>query len=197
MLVLLCVGIVFFFLVIGAAVFVLCSLARPLRRYALSSALWCAVWGPCTVAWLMLGGLVLVANRLAMAAAETRRFHLPSLPPKGSWIAYLAAYVICTALTATIVASAHQFIVHRMTLPLFRIYASLVSAGVGSVWGWCLWLWIMNNTDLPYRFLLCSLAMLALCSGFGYAGFRGAKQLRGEAPETFALVSREEFQGTA
>jgi hypothetical protein len=197
MLVIVCAAIVFFFLAIGAAIFVLCGLVPPLRKYALSSALWCAVWGPCTVAWLILGGTVLVANHLAMDVAQTKHFHLPDLPPRGSWIAYAVLYLLATMLMATLAAWAHQFIVHRITFALFRIYAGLVSAGIGSVWGWCLWFWIISSTELPYKFLLCVIAMLGLCIAFGYAGFRWAGDLRGGAPTKFAIISPEEFEATA
>lgn len=39
--------IVFFFLLLGSLVFVVCILAPQTRRFALSAALWCALWGPC------------------------------------------------------------------------------------------------------------------------------------------------------
>ena len=194
MLVLVFAAILFFFLAIGAVVFVLCGVIPPLRRYTLSAALWCAVWGPCTLAWLIFGGLVLVANHFAMEVSETRHFQLPALPPRGSWIAYAVLYVLATIVTSTLAAWAHQFVIHRMTFQLFRLYAALVSADVGSVWGWCFWFWIVNDKELPVRFLLAGVAMLVLCCGFGYAGFREARQLRGTAPKTFALISPEEFQ---
>ena len=121
MLILVFAAIVFFFLVVGAAVFIACSLIPQLRRYALSSALWCAVWGPCTVAWITLGGLALVASHFAMEGMDKiRHFHPPTLPPRGPWIAYAALYLSTTILTATLIAWMHQFVEHRMTLRYFE-----------------------------------------------------------------------------
>jgi hypothetical protein len=101
-------------------------------------------------------------------------------------------------LAATAVAWLHQVVVRRMTLALFRLYAGLVSAGVGSVWGWSLWFWLGDGLrlGLEERILLWVPAMLILCLGFGYAGFRWARKLRGEAPTKFSFVTREEFEGT-
>jgi hypothetical protein len=37
--------IVFLFLALGSAAFLVCTLIPPIRKYALSTALWFAVWG--------------------------------------------------------------------------------------------------------------------------------------------------------
>ena len=189
-------GFVFLFLVVGAAVYVICGLVPPLRKFALSAALWCAVWGPCMVAWLALTGLILAANGLAMEAAKAKHIALPALP--NLWTGYGVLGLAAIVLAATAVAWLHQVVVRRMTLALFRIYAGLVSAGVGSIWGWCFWFWLGDGLrlGLEERILLWVPAMLTLCVGFGYAGFRWARKLRGEAPTRFSFVTREEFEGT-
>jgi hypothetical protein len=195
MLPILCAMIVFLFLMLGATVFVFCSMVPRLRKFALSAALWCAVWGPCTVAWMLVGGVALFADGLAMSAAESRHVHLPS-QPNAIPVSYLVLGILGTLIVATLSARLHQMIIHRMTFALFRIYTGLVSASIGSVWGWCLGLILVNDPDIPIRLPVWGLGMMTLCTLFGYAGFRWAKLLRGDAPTLWALVSREEFDGT-
>jgi hypothetical protein len=195
MLPLLLVSVVFLFLVVGAAVFVFCALVPPLRKYGLSAALWCATWGPSSVAWLLFAGLGLVASGVAMQVAQTRNLHLPDLP-HGIGTGYLVLGISGTIVIATIIAWIHQVVIRQMTFALFRIYSGLISAGIGSVWGWCLWGWLVLNTKVPYRFLLWGLGMMILCAGFGYAGFRWARKLRSDTPTRFGLVSQQEFEGS-
>jgi hypothetical protein len=195
MLPLLLMGVVFAFLVVGALVFVFCGLVPPLRKYGLSAALWCAMWGPSLVAWLLLAGLGLVANGFAMRVAQTRRIHLPDLPHNiGTGYAVLG--IIGAILLATIIAWIHQVVIRQMTFALFRIYAGLISAGVGSVWGWCLWIWLVLDTQIPYRVLLWGIGMVGFCVAFGYAGLHWAKNLRSDTTTRFGLVSQQEFEGT-
>jgi hypothetical protein len=82
-----------------------------------------------------------------------------------------------------------------MTFALFRVYAGVVSAGVGSVFGWLLGLWIAAE-QFRLGGLFWLLGMLALIAAFGYEGYRGARKLRGAAPERFTWVTQEEFEGT-
>jgi hypothetical protein len=195
MLPLLLTGVVFAFLVVGAVVFVFCGLVPPLRKYGLSAALWCAMWGPSSVAWLLFAGLGLVANGFAMRAAQTRRIHLPDLPHNiGTGYAVLG--IIGAIFLATIIAWIHQVVIRQMTFALFRIYAGLISAGVGSVWGLCLWIWLVLDSQIPYRVLLWGIGMVGFCVAFGYAGFHWAKNLRSDTPTRFGLVSQQEFEGT-
>ena len=196
MLVILLAAVVFLFLAIGAAVFVVCGLVPPLRRFGLSAALWCAAWGPCMVAWILFGGLALVASGFAMQAAHEGNLNLPSLP-KDISVGYIIAGVLAAVFVASVLAWLHQVVIHRMTFALFRIYASVISAGVGSVWGWSLGLWLASEEGVPHRIPLWCLGVVLLCAGFGYAGYRWARQLRGSAPTEFGLVTREEFDGAA
>jgi hypothetical protein len=188
MLPLLCAAIVFAFLALGAAVFTATALIPPLRRYSLSAALWCAVWGPCSVAWIVLTGFVVVASGFVMETVQSKQLHLPEIP-HALWTSYGILAIAGTAVLATGMATVHQWVLHRMTFALFRIYAGLVSAGIGSVWGWGLLFWLTSQPELPLRLVIAILAMLLLSAGFGYAGFRGARQLRGKVPENFAFVS--------
>jgi hypothetical protein len=197
MLPLLCAAIVFGFLVVGAVAFVFCGIVPPLRRYSLSTALWFAVWGPCSIAWLLFTGLVLVANTLVMQA--TRPGHVPLAEISSRiWTVYGLAGVITIGIAATLAAVVHQWLIHRITLRLFRLYAVLVSAGVGSVWGWTLWFGLQIFGLRPLIAIPLGLtAMLVLCLSFGYAGWRWTPRLRGNAPLSFAFITREEFEGSA
>lgn len=194
MLPLLCAAIVFLFLAMGAIVFAICGLIPPLRRYSLSAALWCAAWGPRTVAWIVLTGLVLIANGMAMQAAQSGHLQLPEIS-KQLWTVYGIAGLLGIAITATAVSVVHQWLIHRITFPLFRIYAGLVSAGVGSIWGWGLCMWLVLDLRLHFGVLLAALGMIALCAAFGCAGWHWARDLRGNAPTSFTLVTLEEFEG--
>lgn len=191
MIILLFAIIIFVFLFVGALVFVCCIVLPQAREHALSAALWCAVWGPCLVTLLMLAGLGLIATATSDEHWHRQQLeHLPSvLGP---------TYVILGLLGSAAIASGgawlHQLVIHRMTFPLFRIYASVVSAGVGSIYGWSLGFWL--SADLPGHLLPWLAAMLLLCISFGYGGFRFARQLRGSPPENFTWVTPEEFEGS-
>ena len=70
MLALLAAGIVFLFLVLGALVFIACVLLPQARQHALSAALWCAIWGPCLVALIVVAGVGIVAGSLLTKAGN-------------------------------------------------------------------------------------------------------------------------------
>jgi hypothetical protein len=193
MLPLLCAIIVFFFLVVGAVVFLLCTLIPPARRYALSAALWCAVWGPCSVALLLFAGAALIAQAFITQHGDAQSFHAPRLLSVFGW-GYLIAGTLLTAAVATAVAWLHQFIVRRFTFALFRLYATIVTAGIGSVFGWCFTWWMLVQT-VSFTWLWSLLVMLFLIASFGFAAFKGAKSLRGKAPTDFAWITPEEFTG--
>lgn len=185
--------IVFFFFLIGAIVFVICLLLPPTRRYALSAALWCACWGPAAVGWMLLAGMALVTESFVTQSGNVQSLHLPKLPVELGWI-YLVAAALVTAIFATAVAWLHQVLVRRTTFALFRLYVTAVSAGIGSVSGLLLSWWVIS-TEIPYRWLWSLLGMLLLIAGFGIVAYRGARQLRGEAPTKFTWISPEEYTG--
>ena len=193
MLPLVLLGIVFFFLVVGACVFVLCAFAPPSRKYALSAALWFATWGPCTVALLMLAGLGLIANALVLSFAQAKSFNLPHLPGVVG-PAYAVAGILGTFVVATTLAWLHQLLIRQMTLALFRMYATLVSTGIGSVLGWCFWFWLVVDTEVPHKFLIAIPSLLTLCVAFGCAGFRCARHLRPASTTSPGLVLKAEYE---
>jgi len=180
-------------MLIGAVAFLICVLVPPVRRYALSVALWCVIWGPCSIALMTLAGLALVAAAFITKSGDVQSFHSPRLLSvfgRG----YLIAGVLSTAAVATVAAWLHQFVVRRFTFALFRLYATVVVAGIGSVFGWCISWWMLSR-EVPYVWTWSLLSMLVLVAGFGAAGYKGARKLRGEAPRDFTWVSPEEFTG--
>jgi hypothetical protein len=186
MLPLLFAGVVFLFLLVGSIVFLACLLLPPFRRYALSAALWCAMWGPCSIVLMLVAGVGLIATAFITKAGDGQTFHAPRLLSVFGWN-YLIAAILVTVAVATASAWIHQVVVRRLPFALFRLYAAVVSAGIGSVFGWCLGWWMMAKSVSGHvSLLLWGICMLALIAGFGVAAYKGARGLRGRAPESFA-----------
>jgi hypothetical protein len=194
MLLILFAGIIFVFLQLGSAMFVACLAIRTLRSYALSTALWFAAVGPAVVVALTLAGTALVAQTFTTSNKDFPRFHLPAIP-KAMWTGYFIVCVLAVMLASSAISWLHQFLIHRVTYPLFRIYAMLVCAGMGSVWALSASL-TLTNFQIPHAPLIALFAAVALCAGFGYLGFRLARQLRGDPPERLTWITPEEFKGT-
>src|ERR1700735_3569746 len=128
MLVLVFFFVAFFFLVLGALQFLLCVAVPRLRKYALSAALWWAVWGPCSVGLMSLAGLALAARAFTEKDGDAVHIH-PHLVSGIAW-GYVILGGLGTAAIATSLAWLHQTIVRRVTFALFRLYAMVVSAGI-------------------------------------------------------------------
>jgi hypothetical protein len=137
MLLLLFADIVFFFLLVGSIVFLACLSLPPIRRYALSAAVWCAMWGPCSIILMLVAGVGLIATAFIAKPGDGQAFHASRLLSAFGW-SYLVVGILVTVTVATALARIHQAIVRRLTFALFRLYAAVVSAGIGSVFGWCL-----------------------------------------------------------
>jgi hypothetical protein len=93
------------------------------------------------------------------------------------------------------VAWLHQVLIHRFTFALFRLYATCLCAGIGSVFGWCLRWWLMARSIDGVAWVSGGFGMLLFVLVFGTAGYKGARALRGNAPTKFTWISREEFAG--
>ncbi len=102
---------------------------------------------------------------------------------------------IGTVSIATSAAWLHQALVRRLTFALFRLYATVVSAGIGSVFGWC-FSWWMLASQIRYGWALALCGMLLVVIGFAMTAYEHSRALRGNAPTKFAWVSPEEFDGT-
>lgn len=186
--------IVFGFLVLGSLAFLGCVLVPPTRRYALSAALWCAMWAPCSVVVMTVGGLGLAATTLMTKAGDVPSFQSPKQLAAFGW-GFLIFGVLATTVVATGAAWLHQVLVRRVTYALFRLYASVVSAGVGGIFGLCLGWWMMSKEMMTNGWPLWGLGMLVLIVGFGTLAYKGGRSLRGEAPKTFTWITPEEFAG--
>jgi hypothetical protein len=195
MLPLLFAGIIFLFLPLGSTVFLVCLPFPRTRQYALSAALWCAMWGPCSVALMVLAGVGLVAAAFITKSGDMQTFHAPRLLSVFGW-SYLIAGVLITTVVATASAWIHQVVVRRLTLALFRLYSAAIAGGIGSVFGWTLGWWMMYRELSGYAWLVVwGICMLALIVGFGAAAFKGARTLRGEPPKNLTWITPAEFSG--
>jgi hypothetical protein len=194
MLPLLFAAIVFFFLLVGSAVFLFCVLIPALRRFALSAALWCAVWGPSSITFLLIAGTAVIAEAFITNNGDMHSLHTPRLVAALGW-GYLVAALLATATIASLVAWLHQTLMHRLTFPLFRLYTTAVCAGIGSVFGWCLG-WLMAAREIQYSLPLWLSGMSVLILSFGTLAYRNARSLRGEPPTSLTWISTEEFNGT-
>ena len=183
---------IFAFMFVGSTVFVVCAAYRPFRPRALSAAFWCAVWGPAIVAFEMLAGLSLAADGLAAKHWNALPFALPPMP---TWSAYAAVSLVATVIAATAAAWVHQALMNRMTFALFRVYATLVVGGIGSVFGWAWSLWLISVSWPANRWFLSLAGLVLFTSGFGYAAFRWPRHLRGNRPTRLQWVSQSEFDG--
>jgi len=187
-------AIVFMFLVLGSIVFLVCAFVPPARKYALSAALWCAMWGPCSVALMALAGIGLVATAFFTKNGDVVSVHAPRLLAAFGW-GCLIAGIIITLAVATGAAWIHQQVVRRFTFVLFRLYATAVSGGIGSVFGWCLGGWMMWKGIAHYGLFFWCIGMLVLVVAFSAAAYKNARQLRGKAPASFTWILPEEFAG--
>jgi hypothetical protein len=186
--------IVFAFLFLGSIVFLACIVLPPTRRYALSTAFWFAVWGPCSVVLMMIAGLGLVAGALVMKTGSMQLTDAPKLLAAFGW-SYVMVGALITTTVATGAAWFHQMLIHRFTFALFRLYATVISAGIGSVLGWSLGWWIVAK-GITHPGLWWVLEMVILIAGFGIAAYKGARGLRGKMPTKFTWISPEEFAGS-
>lgn len=187
--------IVFAWLVLGSIAFLACVLLPPTRRYALSTALWFAVWGPSSVVFMAIAGLGLVAGALVTKHGNMQWTDAPELFAAFGW-SYVIGGALVTIGMATLAAWFHQLLIHRFTFALFRLYAAAISAGIGSVIGWFLGWWMMAKGINHLGLWPWVLAMLILTTGFGAAAYKSASELRGKAPTRFTWISPEEFAGS-
>jgi hypothetical protein len=191
-------AVVYVFLQLGAVTFVVCVVVPPWRKYALSAALWCAVWGPCFIGIALLAVLGIFARDFAVRTENLQSFASPKVFAALGW-GYLTLAALATAAVATVASWVHQKVVRRFTFALFRLYAAGVCAGIGSVFGLLLGLLIWQfhgNIDALYGYLLWGASTLVLMVAFANVAYKHAGRLRGVAPTIFPWVTPEEFAGT-
>jgi hypothetical protein len=192
--VLLAALIVLFFLVLGSAAFSVCVLIPPGRKYALSTALWFAVWGPCSVLLLFLAILGVVAGGFALQATQMHWEDASKFFSAIGWGASIVG-VIVTSLIATVAAWLHQALIHRMTFLLFRLYVTFVVAGIGSVVGLVFFWLAMGSGRFHYTWWLVALIVPIMILAFGSQAYKHARALRGHAPTGLTWITPDEFAG--
>lgn len=183
--------ILYLFMLVGGVVFLICIAIAPVRRYALSAALWCVICGPCLVAALLIAGTAIATAMFVASKGALHTLHAPRIVSTVGWL-YALTTIAVTAAVATATAWLHQAIIHRFTFALFRLYATAVSAGIGSVFGWVLcfllmWRGVRSPIWIP--------GMLLLMGAFGALGYRWSRSLRGRHAPKFTWVTAEEFYG--
>jgi hypothetical protein len=197
MLALVFAAVIFVFLVAGAVAFVVCIAIPPLRRFALSTALWFAACGPSAVALLVVIMLGEAADAYLTSpdhhSGLLRGFQTSALPTPPGW-AWIVPCALAMAAVATVIAWLHQKIVRRSTLPLFRLYATAVSVAIGAIFGLCFEGWMLS-AGIRYAWVWWLISMPIFIFGFGFFAYRGARSLRGKAPTRFTWISVEEYDG--
>lgn len=175
MLPLLIAGISFFFLAMGAVVF-LAMVSRPEpRRFALSGALFVAAFGPCVAALVLFAMLVLVASFLSVTATHTAVNNLFHIFEALGW-AYVIVGGICSFIIAAGAAKLHQMVIERLPFVLFRLYATVVVAGIGNVFGWCFIFFFAGRLG-SHSVAFAVVILFVLTVAFGAAGYRFAASL--------------------
>lgn len=182
-----------FFLLVGVAIFALSAAIPATRRYALSAALWCACWGPCTVALTLFGIMSAVGGSLLPRLWGHAPDPVPQWAPES---AYLVVAIVVTLVVASTAAVLHQWMIERMTLALFRLYCMVVLAGIGGTILLALSFWLVASSAGSFSVIAFLVALLFPCLG-GYAGFRWANHLRGTRPVAFQWITPEEFDPTS
>jgi hypothetical protein len=129
---------------------------------------------------MTLAGLGLVASAFITNVGGMQSFHAPRLLAAFGW-GYLALGILITIAVATVVAWLHQVVMRRLMFVLYRLYATAVCAGIGSVFGWALSWWLTWKQIDNYGLVLSCLGMLGLVLGFGVTAYKGARLLQGTA----------------
>jgi uncharacterized protein YacL len=138
--------------------------------------------------------LGIVAGGVALRATQMRWEDAPRLFSTLGWGAVIIGAIL-TCVVASTAAWLHQALIHRFTFALFRLYATLVTAGIGSVFGWLLLWLVMAWSPFPHAVWLAALMFPILMVVFGATAYQHARALRGNAPRSFTWISPEEFAG--
>ncbi|HZP05070.1 MAG TPA: hypothetical protein VFB43_09230 [Terracidiphilus sp.] len=191
---LLAVFIVFVFLAAGSVAFLACILVPPGRKYALSTALWFATWGPCCAVLPIMALLGMVADNLVL---QETHMHWKNASELFAIVgrAWIIVGGIVTCGLASFAAWLHQALIHRTTFLLFRLYATFVVAGIGAVLSLFSFWFAMNWDRFSRVWWLAAPVVPALIVVFGATAYRHARALRGSAPANFTWITPDEFAG--
>lgn len=190
------------FLVLGLTVFLLCVAIPWLQRYALSAALWFLALLPGLLLWLVIGigaevGQQTLGRGIPYPHWMMSLWHEFGLP--AAKITLIVVGMAGTIALATLVALVHQFVIHRLTLALFRLYAGFVTATVAVLWGSLVGAVVATYLDTPWEVAFVVVTAMVMALGWGGArlGYRMARRLRGSSPLRYTWISEEEYYGTA
>jgi len=187
-------------LVGGLAVYVICVAIPWLQKYALSAALWFLALLPGLLLWLLIGVGALVGQDAVGRGMYSPRWEMSFWHVFGS----PAARVTLTAIgitgivvMATIIAVVHQFVIHRLTFALFRLYAGFVTGSVAVLSGSLVGAVVATYLEAPWEVAFVVVTTLVAALGWAGArlGIRIARRLRGRAPERYTWVTEAEYYG--
>jgi hypothetical protein len=120
------------FLFAGVIAFFVCVVARPLRRFALSSALWFVALLPGLVTGLVIGGLWGAAvERMDVSRSSWQKSLVHLSQTNSATVTFDIALALAMIALASIIAMLHQAVIHRLTLALLRLYVAGVGFGIG------------------------------------------------------------------
>jgi hypothetical protein len=183
----------------GIIAFITCVAIHPLRRYALSSALWFVSLVPGLLVGLILAGLwnaVIGHVSVSHSLWQEPLAHLPKAN-SGSMLFNIAIATPAFAI-ATFVALLHQTVIHRVTLMLFRLYVTGVGFGIGLLSTLLLIVGsALARIRVPHPGPLFLILAILLATATAYLCFRNAPSLRGTIPRRFPIVTEEEFGTTS
>jgi hypothetical protein len=188
------------FLFCGLTAFLICLAIPWLQRFAMSVALWFLALLPGLLLWLLIGvGAALgeeTLRQLSHPRWEVSLWH--AFGSTAARTTLVAIGMAGTIVLATMIAVAHQFLIHRLTFALFRLYAGFVTGGVAVLWGSLVGAVVASYLDAPWEVAFVVVTTLVTALGWGGAslGSRIARRLRGRAPQRFTWISEEEFYGT-
>jgi hypothetical protein len=182
------------FLAFGCASFLLCAAIPPLRRFALSSSLWCVACVPCLLT-ILAAIIVCSAGAGSLSSLLQVRFRrfcelssniLAGLGHRNHFVRPHRGWSdIHNHRSRNYHSSLHT--------ALFRLYVAGVSFGVGILT--CSFVLFAFATHLLsfIAFGLVAFASLLAASALAYACFTKAPDFRGSYPQRFPVVTPEEF----
>ena len=179
------------FLAIGCGSFVVCTLAPPLRRYALGVSLWFLVWAVLSPGMLLLNtvGLGILAQGHARVIVPINDFawHHAKL--------IAVANAVLLAVIATGVATVHGWMIRRVTFSLFKVYVTAVAGGVGLLTSFLVALMLLVDSIGSAISSLVFFVMLGVMLLLAWFCWRRAEEFRGARPKRWQVVSVKEYGG--
>jgi len=183
----------------GIIAFLVCVAARPLRRFALSSALWFVALLPGLFIGLIIGGLWRAAMEHMNAAHMHWEQDLVRLSQtKSATVMFDIAIAMAMIALASIIAMLHQSVIHRLTLALFKLYVASVGFGIGLLLALLLAIGLaVASINVPHPGPFFLTLTILLSSTTAFLCFRNASSLRGKLPRNFPIVTEKEFGTTS